>query len=154
MPFTIRWPALIYGTGARGHLARLIESASKPWPLPLGLCRNRRSLLARENIVGAIHFVLAQPLAKDETYIVADPAPLTMAEIVGAIRAEQGRRPGLLPVPPALLALEAQAIDRTDEWERVGGSYPVDPGKLLHAGWKPTVDTAAGLRTLAHGRIC
>src|SRR6476661_4648501 len=80
-------PRLIYGTGARGNLARLIELARKPWPLPLGLCRNRRSLLARENLIGAIHFVLAQPLAKGETYIVADPAPLTLAEIVGAIRA-------------------------------------------------------------------
>ena len=147
------WPVLIYGTGARGHLARLIELARKPWPLPLGLCRNRRSLLARENLIGAIHFVLAQPLAKGETYIVADPTPLTLAEIVGAIRAGQGRRPRLLPVPPALIALGAQAIGRADEWERLGGSHVVDPGKLLHAGWKPTVDTAAGLRTLAHGRI-
>jgi UDP-glucose 4-epimerase len=139
---------LIYGPGARGNLARLIELASKPWPLPLGLCRNRRSLLARENLVGAIHFILAQPLAKDETFIVADPAALTMAEIVGAIRAGQGRRPGLLPVPPALLTLGAQAIGRTDEWQRLGGHHVADPGKLLQAGWKPTVDTAAGLAAL------
>ena len=75
--------------------------------------------------------MLAQPLAKDETYIVADPAPLTLAEIVGAIRAGQGRRPGLLPVPPALIALGAQAIGRADEWERLGGNHVADPGKLL-----------------------
>jgi UDP-glucose 4-epimerase len=71
-----------------------------------------------------------------------------MAEIVGAIRAGQGRRPGLLPVPPALLALAAQAIGRTEEWQRVGGNHVDDPGKLFHAGWKPTVDTAAGLAAL------
>ena len=45
--------------GVKGNLARLIELARKPWPLPLGLCRNRRSLLARENLIGAIHFALA-----------------------------------------------------------------------------------------------
>ena len=91
---------------------------------------------------------MAQPLAKGETYIVADPAPLTLAEIVGAIRAGQGRRPGLLPVPPALIALGAHAIGRADEWERLGGNHVADPGKLLDAGWKPTVDTAAGLAAL------
>jgi UDP-glucose 4-epimerase len=71
-----------------------------------------------------------------------------MAEIVGAMRAGQGRRPGLLPVPPALIALGAQTIGRAEEWQRLGGTHVADPGKLLHAGWKPTVDTAAGLAAL------
>jgi nucleoside-diphosphate-sugar epimerase len=148
VPFTILRPVLIYGPGVRGNLARLIELARKPWPLPLGLCRNRRSLLARENLISAIHLVLALPLAKDETYIVADPSPLTMAEIVGAMRAGQGRRPGLVPVPPALIALAARAMGRADEWQRLGGNHVADPAKLLHAGWKPTIDTAAGLAAL------
>jgi UDP-glucose 4-epimerase len=148
VPFTILRPVLIYGPGVRGNLARLIELTRKPWPLPLGLCRNRRSLLARQNLIGAIHFALEQTLAKGETYIVADPAVLTLAEIVGAMRAGQGRRPGLLPVPPALIALGAQAIGRADEWQRLGGNHVADPGKLLQAGWKPTIDTAAGLAAL------
>ena len=59
VPFTILRPVLIYGPGVKGNLARLIELARKPWPLPLGLCRNRRSLLARQNLIGAIHFALA-----------------------------------------------------------------------------------------------
>ena len=59
VPFTILRPVLIYGPGVRGNLARLIELARKPWPLPFGLCRNRRSLLARQNLIGAIHFALA-----------------------------------------------------------------------------------------------
>ncbi len=59
VPFTILRPVLIYGPGVKGNLARLIELARTPWPLPLGLCRNRRSLLARENLIDAIHFVLS-----------------------------------------------------------------------------------------------
>ena len=46
-----------------------------PWPLPLGLCRNRRSLLARQNLVGAILFALRHPSAGDDL-MVADPEPL------------------------------------------------------------------------------
>ncbi len=148
VPFTILRPVLIYGPGVRGNLARLIELARTSWPLPLGLCRNRRSLLARQNLIGAIHFALEQPLAQGETYIVADPKALTLAEIVGAMRAGQGRRPGLLPVPPALIALGAKAIGRADQWQRLGGNHVADPGKLLHAGWKPTIDTGSGLAAL------
>src|SRR5207302_9675136 len=125
-----------------------IRLAQKPWPLPLGLCHNRRSLLARQNLLSAIHFVLQQPSAKGETYIVADPMPLTLAEIVAALRAGQGRRPGLLPVPPVLIALAASTAGRGDDWQRIGGAMVANPTKLLQAGWEPMIDTRAGLAVL------
>jgi UDP-glucose 4-epimerase len=146
--FTILRPVLIYGAGVKGNLARLIALSKKPWPLPLGLCRNRRSLLARENLIGAIHASLRLPSARNETYIVADPEPLTLAEIVGALRRGEGRSPGLLPVPPPLIALAANALGRAEEWRRLGGPMIADPSKLLAAGWQPSVDTRAGLMAL------
>ena len=53
------------------------------------------------------------------------------------MRAGQGRRPGLLPVPPALIALGAQAIGRAEEWQRLGGNHVADPGKLLAPDGNP-----------------
>jgi nucleoside-diphosphate-sugar epimerase len=149
VPFTILRPVLIYGPGVKGNFARLMELARKPWPLPLGLCRNRRSLLARRNLIDAIHLALASPAAKGETYVVADPTPLTLTEIVTALRAGEGRRPGLLPVPPALIALASSALGSAEEWQRLGGMLVADPIKLMHAGWKPAPDTRAGLAALA-----
>jgi UDP-glucose 4-epimerase len=122
--------------------------ARKPWPLPLGLCRNRRSLLARRNLIDAVHFAVVSPAAKGEKYVVADPAPLTLAEIVAALRAGEGRRPGLLPVPPSLMALAAGALGRAEEWQRLGGTQVADPAKLIKAGWKPALDTRASLAAL------
>jgi nucleoside-diphosphate-sugar epimerase len=151
VPFTILRPVLIYGPGVKGNLARLLELTGKSWPLPLGLCRNRRSLLARQNLIGAINFALGKPATQGETYIVADPMPLTLAEIVAALRAGAGRPPGLLPVPPALIALAARAMGRTEEWQRLGGSQVADPGKLVRAGWQPAIDTRTGLAELARG---
>jgi UDP-glucose 4-epimerase len=81
VPFTILRPVLIYGEGVKGNFARLMELARKPWPLPLGLCRNCRSLLARRNLIDAIHLALASPAAKGETYVVADPSPLTLRRL-------------------------------------------------------------------------
>ena len=56
---------------------------------------------------------------------------MTLAEIVAALRAGEGRGPGLLPVPPALIAMAARAIGRDEEWQRLGGSLVADPTKLL-----------------------
>jgi UDP-glucose 4-epimerase len=148
VPFTILRPVLIYGAGVRGNLARLIELTRSPWPLPFALCRNRRSLLARENLIEAIHLALRAP-ATGETYIVADPKPLTLAETVTALRAGAGRRAGLLPVPPALMAAALHALGRGEEWTRLSGAHVADPGKLLRAGWQPAIETGAGLASLA-----
>src|SRR5262249_38338283 len=131
-----------------GNLARLMALARTPWPLPLGLCGNRRSLLARQNLIAAVHFALGTLAAKNQTYIVADPEPLSLAEIIAALRAGTGRAPSLLPAPPAVTSLGAHAIGRGEEWQRLGGNQVAAPAKLLADGWQPTVETRAGLRAL------
>jgi nucleoside-diphosphate-sugar epimerase len=147
VPFTILRPVLVYGPGAKGSMARLVQLTSEPWPLPLGLFRNRRSLLARENLLAAIHLALNTEAA-GETYIVADPEALTVAEIVTALRAGAGRPPRLLPVPPMFVAMALRSLGRADDWERLGGTQVADPSKLLHAGWKPVVGTCEGLAAM------
>src|SRR4029078_8318899 len=99
--------------------------------------------------IDAIYFALQAEAAKNQTYIVADPTPLSLAEIIGELRACFGGSPGLRPVPPALMALAAKAMGRDEEWQRVGGGLIADPGKLLAAGWKPSVETKAGLAAMA-----
>ena len=75
--------------------------------------------------------------------------PLSLAEIVTALRAGEGRRPGLLPIPPALIALASHVLGHAEEWRRLSGTLVADPVKLMHAGWKPAADTRAGLAALA-----
>jgi UDP-glucose 4-epimerase len=149
LPFTILRPALIYGPGVKGNLADLVQLARSPWPLPFGALRNRRSLLARSNLVAAIHLALVAPAMLNETYVVADPEPLTLAAIVAALRAGLGRGPRLIPVPPSLLALGLKATGRAHLWDRIGGSCVVEPAKLLAAGWRPITGTRAGLAATA-----
>jgi nucleoside-diphosphate-sugar epimerase len=149
LPYTILRPALIYGPGVKGNLADLIRLARSPWPLPFGALRNRRSLLARSNLVAAIHRALGAPAMLNETYVVADPEPLTMAEIIAALRAGLGRSPRLMPMPPSLLALALKATGRAHLWDRIGGNCIVDPAKLLAVGWHPMTDTHAGLAAAA-----
>jgi nucleoside-diphosphate-sugar epimerase len=149
VPYTILRPVLVYGPGVKGNLARLLQLAGKPWPLPFGGFSNRRSVLARQNLVGAIHFALESPATAGETYLVADPEPVTLAEIVTAMRAGLGRRPGLVSIPISPLAMALKAAGRAETWERLGGDLRADPGKLLQAGWRPSVETHEGLAAMA-----
>ena len=149
MPFTILRPVLIYGPGVKGNLASLLRLARSPWPLPFGSLRNRRSLLARQNLIAAIHFALNEAATAGETYVAADPAPLTLGELVGAMRAGLGRGPGIVPFPPSLMATALRLADRDEIWQRIGGGLVADPGKLLRAGWTPPVETRAGLAAMA-----
>lgn len=149
VPFTILRPVLVYGPGVKGNLAALLRLAQAPWPLPLAAFSNRRSLIARDNLIGAIRFVLANEQCAGETYIAADPAAPTLAELVAALTAGAGRKARLFPLPPALIKLACRALGRTDIWERLGGELVASPQKLVAAGWVPRADPLAALAATA-----
>jgi nucleoside-diphosphate-sugar epimerase len=149
VPFTILRPALVHGPHAKGNLASLMRLARLPLPLPFARLANRRSLAALDNLIAAVRFALESPAALGETFIVADREAPTLAEIVTILRAAMGRRPGLVPLPPALFETALGLIGKRDLWERLGGTLVADPGKLLAAGWNPVIDTAAGLTAMA-----
>jgi UDP-glucose 4-epimerase len=148
VPFTILRPVLVYGPGVKGNFARLMRLAQSPWPLPFARLTNRRSLVARQNLIAAIHFALTQPSVSGGTYIVADPSPLTMAEIIAALRGGAQRAALLVPVPPALLAAAFTLAGRREAWLRLCGELVACGAKLARAGFVPRVDTRAGLLAL------
>jgi UDP-glucose 4-epimerase len=86
---------------------------------------------------------------RGETYIVADPEPLTLVEIITALRAGLGRPPRLVPMPAALLAWGFKLVGLGARWTRLGMDLRVSPGKLHHAGFCPVVSAAAALGALA-----
>jgi nucleoside-diphosphate-sugar epimerase len=149
VPYTILRPVLIYGPGLKGNLATLARLASLPIPLPFGAFANRRSLLGIDNLVGAIMHVLQTPATRGEIYLVADPRPVTLAEIIASFRQGLGRRPGLFSLPPRLIGIAAGLVGGASLRERIGGELVVDPAKLIAAGWSPAPDTGAALTKIA-----
>ena len=140
---------LVYGAGVKGNMAELVRFARAPYPLPLGGLRGRRSLLALDNLVAAIDTVLAAPGRLRRPFLVADPAALTIPEMITALRRGLNRSPGLIPVPPSLLEMGLRAAGRTEIYDRLAGSLVADPAALLRLGWTPPVTTAEALAALA-----
>ena len=152
VPWTILRPTMVYGAGAKGNLARLLRVADSPWPLPFAGLANRRSLVSLDNLIAAVRFVLGADVAARQVYLVADPTPVTLPQIIAALRRGLGRAPRLYPVPPAAFAQAFKLIGRGDVWDRIGGSLVVDPGKLIAAGWRPDADTLGALARIAAPR--
>jgi UDP-glucose 4-epimerase len=148
---TVLRPVLVYGRGVKGNLHALARLAALPLPLPFGAFTNRRSLLSIDNLVAAIAFVLRDPRSSGATYIVSDPEPVSLGEIVKALRAGLGRPPGLLNVPPGMIRRGLTVLRRDRHWDQLAGELIVDPAKLMMAGWRPQTDTAAGLAAMAMG---
>jgi UDP-glucose 4-epimerase len=146
--YTILRPVLVYAAGAPGNLADLIRLTRSALPLPFGAIDNRRSLLAVDNLISAVRFALQDPRARNEMFIIADPQPVSVADIVRICRRALGRAPGLVSLPPSLLAALFALIGQRDRWSRLAGSLEASPAKLIAAGWMPPLTTEAGLTAL------
>jgi UDP-glucose 4-epimerase len=147
--FTILRPVLVYGAGVKGNFATLLRIAQTPWPLPLASFRNRRSILARDNLASAIQFSLDADATAGQTFIVADPNSPTLAQIVTALRNAAGRPARVFPLPPQLIETALKFAGRSGLWDRLGGELIASPKKLIAAGWQPPVEMSAGLAAMA-----
>lgn len=148
VPYTILRPVIVYGPGAKANIALIVRIAALPIPLPFGAFRNRRSLLSIRNLSEAVLFCLSGSATLDQTFIVSDPEPITIAEIFSALREGMGRSPGLVSIPPRALKAMVIATGRRSLWDRIGRELVASSACLQKAGWSPRVETKAGLRAI------
>jgi nucleoside-diphosphate-sugar epimerase len=141
-------PVLVYGRGMKGNMAQLMQLACSPYPLPLGGLKGRRSLVSLDNLLGAIDIVLSAPAPLRRPLIVADPKPVTVAEMVAAMRRGLGRRPKIFSVPGPLLESAFRVVGRNEAYQRLARSLVADPSALTQLGWAASVDTETGLSRL------
>ncbi|HEY7246776.1 MAG TPA: NAD-dependent epimerase/dehydratase family protein [Xanthobacteraceae bacterium] len=142
-------PPLVFGRGVKGNMESLVRLARSPYPLPFAALPGRRSLLSVENLVDAIAAVLSLRPPLRRPFIVADPEPSSIADMVTALRHGLGRRPGLVPVPSRLLAMGLGALGRGEIYQRLAGSLVADPSALIKLGWAPRLMTKDALAALA-----
>ena len=148
IPFSALRPALVYGPGVKGNLAALFGLARKPWPLPFGGFQSKRSLVGLETLAGAIAHVMTLDESPNRAFLVSDPQPVSLAEIITAYRSGLGRGPGLIPVSPAMLDKGLRLAGKAEMAERLTGSLILAPTALAATGWVPAQTTREGLEAL------
>jgi nucleoside-diphosphate-sugar epimerase len=136
--FTILRPVVIYGEGEKGNFASVHKISRLPIPLPFGGLTAQRSVLSVQNFCSAVTVALANYRARGEIFIVSDPKPLTLSEIIARYRASLGRSPWLIRIPERWLELLIRAIGQDATWQKIGCPLIARPTKLLALGWKPS----------------
>jgi UDP-glucose 4-epimerase len=143
-------PPVLHGARAKGNMARLARLARSPLPLPLGGLAGRRSILSDANMAEAVAFVLARPEAAGRTFHLADGDPLTVGQMIGAMRQAVGRRAGIVGLPKALTErlVTRLAPALADQLCR---DLILDDAALRALGWRPVESSAAGLGRMMRG---
>lgn len=136
--YTILRPVVIYGEGEKGNFAVVHRIAQLPIPLPFGSLSAQRSVLSIQNFSSAVATALENPRARGETFIVSDPKPVTVAQLIARHRKSWGKSNWLMPVPESVIRLTLRALGQNAIWERIGQPLVAPPTKLLSIGWQPS----------------
>ena len=136
--FTILRPVVIYGEGEKGNFATVHRISRLPIPLPFGAMSAQRSVLSIGNFNSAVATALSSPRARGETFIVSDPSPVTVADLISRYRTSRGKPRWLMPVPEGWIRMSLKAAGQSAVWERIGQPLVAPPTKLLSIGWEPT----------------
>jgi len=140
-------PPLVYGAGAPGNFARMLDALRRGLPLPLGAIDNRRSLVAIDNLISLLHACATHPQAAGNTFMVSDGEDLSTTQLLQRLGQALGRPARLFPVPAALLRVAAAMLGRSDLARQLTGSLQVDIGATRQKlGWSPPQSLDAALR--------
>jgi UDP-glucose 4-epimerase len=138
--FTILRPVVIYGAGQKGNFATLHKISRLPIPLPFGGLTAKRSVLSVQNFSSAVAMALSDSRMRGETFIVSDPTPLTVADVIARYGVNLGRTPWLVRIPERWLKLFFNIVGQSAAWQQIGRPLVARPTKLLALGWKTSSD--------------
>jgi nucleoside-diphosphate-sugar epimerase len=144
LPFTILRPVVVYGPHPKGNFRALVRLSLLPLPLPVKGLTARRSLLGIDNLISAILFVLNDQRTLGQTFLVADPAPLTLPEIIRMLRKAQGLPERQVYAPTFLIRRILMVLGYQHLWERIDNNLVVDTRKLESLGWHAPLHTYEG----------
>ncbi len=141
-------PPLVYGPGVKGNFLRLLRICDGPWPLPLALVANRRSMIHVGNLTDAVIACLGHDAAAAQTFLVRDGEDISTAELARRLRQGLGQAERLVPVPPVMLRLAGYVCRRSALTGRLTGSLVIDDSRIRgELGWSPPVSLDDGLES-------
>lgn len=147
MEIVVIRPPLVYGPNAPGNFGRLVKLVEKGLPLPLGAVRNKRSLVALDNLADLISVCINHPLAAGETFLVSDGRDLSTPELIRKLASAMGKNARLIPVPPLLLRMAGRMTGKSAAVEKLISSLQVDISHTCKTlNWQPPVSVKDALR--------
>ena len=139
MEVVIIRPPLVLGKGAKGNLGVIARALRRHVPLPLGLAtKNRRHLISLDTLADLVTTCTDHPAAAGQTFLAADPQPISTRAIVERIAMLEGLRPVLLPIPLSLVRASLRALGARNLEGQLLGDLEIDTSDTRQRlGWQP-----------------
>jgi UDP-glucose 4-epimerase len=112
--------APLYGPGVKGNLASLYRLARTGVPLPFGGLRAQRSLLSVETVAELVLTLLQKRRDLCGTFLAAEQGPLSLGEMIAALRSHWGMSARLIPIPAAFVRALCCNLGQPLLWARIG----------------------------------
>lgn len=140
MDFVIIRPPLVYGPGVKGNFLHLIRGVSSGLLWPLGSVKNKRSLVAIDNLIDLIIVCITHPLAANEVFLISDDQDISTPYLLKCIGEALSKRVRLFSVPVPWLLMIAGLVGKREVMRRVCMSLQVDISKTKNIlGWTPII---------------
>jgi nucleoside-diphosphate-sugar epimerase len=146
-------PPLIYGPGVKGNFASLIQLAKMGLPLPFGAIKNRRSMIALDNLVSFIALcadINASPNAKNQVFLICDGEDVSTTELLRKVAEAYDYNIRLFSMPVGLMRYVAKVMGKATLSNRLFGSLVINDSKARKTlGWHPIVNMEEQLKQMA-----
>ncbi|MFV3304334.1 UDP-glucose 4-epimerase family protein [Pseudomonas sp. NY15181] len=143
-------PPLVYGPGVKANFASLMGALQRRLPLPFAAIDNRRSLVARDNLVDLLLLCARHPAAAGRVFLASDGQDLSTAQLCRELSEALGVHPRLLPVPALALRTLGLLSGRSQQVQRLLGSLQVDISSTRQVlDWQPPVPVKQAIRETA-----
>ena len=146
MDVVIVRPPLVFGINCPGNFLRLLNLINKNLPLPLGLIKNRRSLINVINLTDFLAKCIDHQSAINQTFLIADEPSISTPELISVLAKGMGQSSLLLPMPESIVSSTARLFGKLNVYNKLCGTLEVDSTfsrKVL--GWEQPISLLQGL---------
>ncbi len=146
-------PPLVYGAGVKANFQKMISWLKRGVPLPLSnITRNRRSLVALDNLIDLVITCIGHPAAANQVFLVSDGEDLSTTALLRRLSMVMGKPARLFPVPIRLLEFGSVLLGKRAVMQRLSGSLQVDITRTQEVlNWNPPISVDEGLRKAVRG---
>lgn len=141
---------VILGAGVKGNLLALMRWIDKGRPLPFAAFKNRRQLLALDNLCEVIRYAVYQRASA--CYTVAERQAISTPGLIRALATAMKKPVRLWYVPTWLLCIGFKLIGKSAQYERLAGNLEIDVKSISNdLNWSPvTTLQQACLQAVSH----
>lgn len=133
-------PPLVYDGEAPGNFGTLLKLVDRAFPVPFRSVKNRRSFIARANLVNFITICITNQNAANQVFVISDNKDLSTPELIRLLALGMKKKARLISVPSVIMKLGARLIGKKKVYSQLCESLYLDITKARELlEWSPGV---------------